>query len=248
MPPWVYALLSVIAVSLASLIGLVTVSWSPERLERTLFFMVSLAVGAMLGNAFLHLLPPAFSASPESLQPALLVLAGIVVFFVMEKFLRWRHEHMAAASGQVLPVGYLSLFADGLHNFFDGVLIGASYLVSLPTGLGTTLAILLHEIPQEIGDFGILIHAGFPAPRALMLNFLTALSAVAGAIVGLCVGHVVHQLPILMLPFAAGGFIYIAGSDLVPELHKERDPRKSLVQLAAMGAGIGAMVLMRLLE
>ena len=133
MGAWICALLSVAAVSLASLIGLVTLSWSPERLERTLFFMIALAVGAMLGNAFLHLLPPSFSQSPNGLQPALLVLAGIVVFFIMEKFLRWRHEHLAAAWGEVQPVGYLSLFADGLHNFFDGVLIGTSYLVSLPT-------------------------------------------------------------------------------------------------------------------
>ena len=245
---WLYALCSVIVVSLVSLIGLLTVSWSPERLERVLFVMVSLAVGAMFGNAFIHLLPHAFSASSAPLQSSLLILAGILTFLIMEKFLLWRHDHLASAQHEIHPVGYMNLFADGLHNFVDGILIGAGYLVNVPTGVATTIAILLHEIPQEIGDFGVLLHAGFRTSRALALNFLTALLAIVGAVVGLSVGQAVRQLPMLMLPFAAGGFIYIAGSDLVPELHKERDPGKSLVQLGAIAAGIGAMLLVGLLE
>ena len=245
---WLYALCSVIAVSLVSLIGLLTASWSPERLERVLFVMVSLAVGAMFGNAFIHLLPHVFSTSSPPLQSSLLILAGIVIFFVMEKFLLWRHDHLASAQHEIRPVGYMNLFADALHNFVDGILIGIGYLVGVPTGVATTIAILLHEIPQEIGDFGVLLHAGFRTSHALALNFLTALLAVVGVVVGLTVGQAVRQLPALMLPFAAGGFIYIAGSDLVPELHKERDPGKSLVQLGAIAAGIGAMLLVGLLE
>ena len=244
---WLSALASVVAVSLVSLVGLFTLSWSPERLRKVLFVSVGLAVGAMLGNVFLHLLPPAFKAFPDPLQPALLTLGGILVFFIMEKFLRWRHEHLEAID-HVHPVGYLSLFADGLHNMLDGILIGTSYLVSSSTGFSITLAILLHEIPQEIGDFGVLVHAGLRPGQALLLNFLTALLAIIGALIGLSVGHLVHALPLYMLPFAAGGFIYIAASDLMPELHKENDPRKSLAQLGAIALGIGCMLLVRLLE
>ena len=137
--------------------------------------------------------------------------------------------------------------ADGLHNFIDGVLIGASYVVSVPIGLGTTIAVLLHEIPQEIGDFGVLLHAGFGKARALWLNFFTATLAIAGAVLSLLMGSQLQQFSTAVLPFAAGGFIYIAGSDLVPELHKERQPPQAAIQLIAIGVGIGLMLLLKLL-
>lgn len=247
LPSW-YALISVSAVSLVSLIGLITVSLTPRRLEQVMFVMVSVAVGAMFGNVFLHLLPTAFSGEQARRQTSLLVLAGLMSFLLMEKFLWWRHEHLPSTSGGIHPVGYMSLLADGLHNFIDGILIGASYLVGVPTGVGTTLAILLHEIPQEIGDFGVLLHAGFKKPHALLWNFLTALLAVMGTATTLWLGQAVRKFPVAMVPFAAGGFLYIAGSDLIPELHKERDPLKSLLQLGAVAVGIGSMFLVTLLE
>lgn len=246
--PWFYALVSVVAVSLVSLMGLLTVSWTPRRLEQVMFVMVSVAVGAMFGNVFLHLLPSAFDGEQTHRQTSLMILAGLMSFLLMEKFLWWRHEHLPSTIGGIQPVGYMSLLADGLHNFIDGLLIGASYLVDTSTGLGTTIAILLHEIPQEIGDFGVLLHAGFTKPHALLLNFLTALLAIVGAVTALWLGHAVRDFPVAMLPFAAGGFLYIAGSDLVPELHKERDPLKSLQQLGAIAVGLASMFLVALLE
>ena len=243
---WWYALASVTVVSLASLIGIITIAIDEARLQSTIFVMVSLAVGAMFGDAFIHILPQTFER-PHSLATPLSILAGIFLFFLLEKFLRWRHDHLPQEHA-IHPVGYLNLLADGLHNLIDGLLIGTSYLVSIPVGLGTTLAVLLHEIPQEIGDFGVLIQAGFSRREALLLNFMIGLLAIAGAVIALWAGQYLKGLPLVVLPMTAGGFIYIAGSDLVPELHKERQPMRSLQQLIAIGCGVGLMLLLTLLE
>ncbi|MBI4354944.1 MAG: ZIP family metal transporter [Candidatus Omnitrophica bacterium] len=245
---WLWALASVTMVGLVSFVGLFAVAWGEARLRRAIFIMVSLAVGAMFGDAFIHLLPEAFHRSHLPLATSLYILAGIFAFFLLEKFLRWRHEHAALECPAIHPVGYMNLVADGLHNLIDGLLVGASYLVSVPVGLGTTLAVLLHEIPQEIGDFGILLQAGWSKRRALWLNSLSATFAILGTVVALAAGHVVSDFPHVILPITAGGFIYIAGSDLVPELHKERQPAKSLVQLLAIGVGVGLMLLLTLLD
>ena len=137
---------------------------------------------------------------------------------------------------------YTNLVGDGLHNFLDGVIIAVSYFISLPVGIATTLAVVLHEIPQEIGDFGVLLHAGFSRGKALLLNFGSALLAVLGAIVTLIVGGNVPGVEKVLVPIAAGGFIYIAASDLIPELHKHSDGfRKNLLQLIAFLIGVGVM-------
>ena len=245
---WWYTLTSVVVVSLASLIGIVTVTSSRLQIQRVVFIMVSMAVGAMFGDVFLHLLPQSFKSSGATLATSLYILTGILMFFLLEKFLLWRHEHIPHYGDCIHPVGYVSLVADGLHNFIDGMLIGSSYLVSVPVGIGTTLAVLLHEIPQEIGDFGVLIHAGFRPAQAVWLNFVSASLAIVGAVTALIAGEVVKNLPTIILPLTAGGFIYIAGSDLVPELHKERELRKSFIQLIAIGVGVGLMLLLTLLE
>ena len=242
---WIWILASVLTISLVSFIGVVTIFVRRARLQPALFVLVSLAVGAMLGDTFLHLLPESFERTGDTLTTSLSCLSGIMIFFVLEKFLLWRHDHAAEHNHPIRPVGYINLVADGLHNFFDGILVGASYLVSVPVGLATTLAVFLHEIPQEIGDFGILLHAGFTRSRALWLNFLTATLAIAGAVLSILVGVRVKQFSTIVLPLTAGGFIYIAGSDLVPELHKERQPPQAVVQLIGIGLGIGLMLLLR---
>ncbi|MBI4598530.1 MAG: ZIP family metal transporter [Candidatus Omnitrophica bacterium] len=242
---WCSTIGSVVVVSLASFIGIVALSKDAARVQRAIFIMVSLAVGAMFGDTFIHLLPEAFKSDGSLATPAY-ILAGILVFFLLEKFLLWRHEHIPHYGACVHPVGYVSLVADGLHNFIDGLLIGSSYLVSLPVGLATTIAVLLHEIPQEIGDFGVLLHAGFTTAKALWFNFFAASLAIVGAITALIAGELVAAFPKAILPLTAGGFIYLAGSDLVPELHKEREPVKSLIQMLAIGVGIGLMLLVKL--
>ena len=242
---WFWAIGSVTVVSLVSLIGITAAFLDEQRLRSTLFVMVSLAVGAMFGDAFIHLLPQSFEQPQSPTATSLYILAGILVFFLLEKFFLWRHEHLP---GHVHPVGYMNLVADGLHNLLDGILIGTSYLASLEVGLATTLAVLLHEIPQEIGDFGILLHAGFSRKVALWLNGLSAIFAVVGAVAALVTGTYLHKLPAVILPMSAGAFIYIAGSDLVPELHRERELLRSLVQLLVIGLGIGLMFALTLLE
>ncbi len=245
----IYSLLSVGAISLISLIGIITLSWNDRFLKASVFALVSLAVGALLGDAFIHLIPEAYEQAANPLTISLSILAGILVFFLLEKGLHWHHHHGYEESEErVHPVGKLVLVSDGAHNFIDGIIIGAAYLVSLPVGIATTVAVILHEIPQEIGDFGVLIHSGYSKVRALWLNFLSALLAVAGAVLAFFLGNASEAFTSFLLPVAAGGFIYIAMTDLIPELHKTKRLTHSLVQFAAILLGIGMMLLLLAVE
>ena len=234
--------------SLLSLIGLAFISVSEEKLKQIIFVMVSLAVGGLFGDAFIHLLPESFERIGSKLQASLFVLAGIFAFFVLEKFLLWRHQHVLESDHPIHPVGYMNLLADGAHNFIDGVIIGASYDVSLHVGIATTLAVIFHEIPHELGNFFVLLYAGFTKRKALFFNFVSALFAILGTFMSLLVGSRVAEFSSVMLPVAAGGFIYIAGSDLVPELNKESTLGKSLVQMLAIAGGVGLMLVLVMLE
>lgn len=246
---WVYAIVSVLLVSVISLVGIVALSLKADKLKKIIYILVSLSVGGLFGDAIIHLIPEAFEKSENSLKVSLLMITGILCFFVMEKFLRWRHEHYIEQSDNTIhPIGYMSLFADALHNFVDGLLIGASYLVSLPVGIATTIAVILHEIPQEIGDFGVLIHAGFGKRKALWVNYLAATTAILGTILALLIGGRVDGLSNLIVSFAAGEFLYLAGSDLVPELHKENTISKSLIQFTVILLGVGLLFLVTFLE
>jgi zinc and cadmium transporter len=245
---WLYALASVILVSLLSLIGIVCISIGKQRLRQIIFVLVSLAVGSLFGDAFIHLLPESFKKFEVKVEASMYVLAGIFTFFILEKFLLWRHRHTLEHNNPIHPVGYMNLFADGVHNLIDGMIIGASYLVSLPVGIATTMAVIFHEIPHELGNLFVLLYAGFTIKKALFFNFLSATLAILGAIISLWLGSNLENFSVLMLPMAAGGFIYIAGSDLVPELNKEVEPSKSVVQLIAIGMGVGLMLLLTMLE
>ncbi len=246
---WAYTLVSVFVVSLISLVGIAAISLSERRVRQVIFVSVSLAAGAMFGDAFIHILPESFAMPDRAIKTSTYVLLGIFSFFVLEKFLRWRHAHEFEDQSEctIQPVGYLNLFADATHNLIDGMLVGAAYSVSISVGLATTIAIILHEIPQELGDFGVLINAGFSRARALVFNFLSGLLAIVGAIVSLLASSSVVSFSEFMLPFTAGGFIYIAGCDLLPELQKERKPSKSGLQLVALVLGVGLMYLLTLI-
>jgi zinc and cadmium transporter len=245
---WFYSLVSVACVSLLSLVGIAFIALSEQKLKQFIFIMVSLAVGSLFGDAFIHLLPQIYTTGESQLSASLCVLGGIFAFFILEKFLRWRHRHDLESSHSIRPVGYVNLLADAVHNFIDGLIIGASYLVSVPIGVATTLAVVMHEIPHEIGDFFVLLLAGFTKTRALFFNFLSALFAVLGTILSLLIGVRMEHFSTVMLPLAAGGFIYIAGSDLIPELNKEVEASKSTMQLVAIAAGVGLMLLLALME
>lgn len=245
---WLYTLLSVFIVSLISLIGVFTFAASVEKLKKVLIYFVSFAAGTLLGDAFIHLIPEAFREIESTIFLSLSILAGILAFFIMEKFLHWRHCHEVACEDHPHPFSYILLVGDTIHNFIDGLVIAASYLVSVPVGVATTLAVVFHEIPQEIGDFGSLLYAGFKKTKALFFNFLTALTAVAGALIILVLNINDGGFTKFLVPFAAGGFIYIASSDLIPELHKNTEPKKSFWQMIAFVLGIGLMLLLVIFE
>lgn len=247
---WFWSLFAVLVVSCISFVGLATLGLKLKKLKTVVIYLISFAAGALLGDVFLHLLPEAVeSEGGFGLSLGLGVLGGMVVFFLLEKVIHWRHCHMPVDGKEhVHAFAYTNLIGDALHNFLDGVLIAGSFLVNWPTGIATSLAVILHEIPQEIGDFGVLIHGGFTRKRALWLNFLTALTAIVGAVVTLLVAGQMEEIVRWLIPLAAGGFIYIASADLIPELHKETTTRRSLGQIVAFLLGIGVMASLLLME
>ncbi len=238
---WFNTIMSVGIVSALSLVGVVALALNKKRLQAMLIFLVSFAVGGLFGDAFIHILPDAFEGTAQPLIVSFGVLGGILLFFVLEKFIYWRHCHAGTCDLHGKPVVWINMLGDGLHNFIDGAIIAASYMVDPSLGITTTLAVVLHEIPQEIGDFAILLSAGLSRSRALFYNFCCSLTAFAGAFLALGLGPRVAHFSSFVLPLTAGGFIYLAGSDLIPELHKEVDVRRSLLQLFSVLLGIAVM-------
>jgi zinc and cadmium transporter len=254
--PVVFSLASVVLVSLVSLVGLLTISLNERRLRQLATIFVSFAVGALLGDAFIHLIPEAFAEGASSGKPlvsSLFVLAGMMLFFAVEKLLRHRHgvlhAHHHGPSIERPELAAINVFGDAIHNFIDGVLIGASYLAGPTLGVSTTVAVLLHEIPQELGDFGILVHSGLSVRKAVLVNLASASMAVVGAIVALLVGSAARETVFAaLLPMTAGGFVYLAAADLIPELQHDRSLRALAVQGSLIAGGIAVMGLLTLLE
>lgn len=242
-----YGILSVLAISIISLIGVITLSTREHLLRKYVFLFVSLAVGALLGDAFIHLIPESIETLGSATLVGVLIMIGILVFFIIEKVLHW-HHHGLDEENHTHPIGKMILISDGFHNFIDGVIIGASYMVSTEVGIATTIAVMLHEIPQEIGDFGVLLHAGYTKARALLLNFLSALTALVGLGVVVLIGAYAESLIVWLLPIAAGGFIYIAIADLIPELHKTKHRGFAVLQSVIVVIGVLLMASLLALE
>lgn len=247
---FIYPLLSVIIVSLISLVGVFALSIRENIIKRYTYILVSLAVGALLGDAFIHLVPEGIEKIPNTNMFSLAIIFGIILFFILEKYFHWHHHgEDEDVEHEIHPVGKMILVSDGFHNFIDGLIIGASFLVSVEVGIATTIAVLLHEIPQEIGDFAVLLHAGYTRVRALWLNFLSALTSVIGVLIVFALGQISEMLSIWLIPIAAGGFIYIAMSDLIPELHKKSESKSSIfLQIVMIAIGIASMFALLFLE
>jgi zinc and cadmium transporter len=241
-------LVSVIIVSTASLVGLTFLSSKEKGIRKLLAYVVAFAVGTMMGSLFFHLLPEMVESIGFGLRTAALVLSGIVACFIMEKFIHWHHCRCTGHSNEKAPVAYMSLLGDACCNLIDGIAIATSYLISVPAGIATTIAIFLHELPQEFGDFGILLHAGFSKSKALLLNFLTALTSLVGAGIVLLASSYIENIESVLLPVVIGSFIYIAGTDLMPELHKEKNGWKSAGQLLALVLGAAVLYAATFLE
>jgi len=245
---WFYTLASVFVVSIISLVGILALSIKESLLKRILIIFVSFSAGALLGDAFIHLLPEIVEERGFELEISLYVLSGILMFFVLEKLIYWRHCHILTSDEHVHTFTYMNLIGDGIHNFIDGMIIAGSYMVNISLGATTTMAVILHEVPQEIGDFSVLVYGGFTKSKALFYNLIAALGAMIGAVLMLVIGSYVSHLHVFLVPFTAGGFIYVAGTDLIPELQKEVRASVSVVQMIALIMGIGIMFLLILFE
>lgn len=219
-----YIMTAVIIVSLISFIGM-ALFWKKKDMDKIIFFLISFACGALLAAAFLDLIPEAIEQTSAKYSTEVILLS-IILFFIIEKTFYWYHCHHGACAHHhksiIKPFAYLNLIGDGLHNFIDGIVIAGAFLTSYEVGIVATIAVILHEIPQEIGDFGILIFGGFKRSKALLFNFFSALTAVAGAIIAYYASSFIQGFESFLIPFAAGNFIYLACTDLMPQLHHEK--------------------------
>lgn len=237
---------SVLLVSLISLVGVFTLGLSDKFLHKILHYLVGFSAGALLGDVFLHIIPE-MSETEFSSTTGMYFLVGVIIFFLLEKYILWHHSHHGHDES-IHSVRYLTLIGDALHNFIDGIIIAASFMASIPLGIATTIAVLFHEIPQEIGQFAILVHGGWSKAKALLYNFVSALTSVLGAILVVLFVPGLEGAPSFLLAFAAASFIYIAMSDIIPELHKERSVSKSFWQIVSFVLGVAVMWLLLGLE
>jgi len=248
---FLYIIISVLVVSALSLVGIIVLSLKSSRLQSILFILISLAAGSLLGDVFFHLLPELVEEVPDLLPYSVLIIGGILLFFSIEHILHWRHhceDPSCEKHDAIHPVAHMNIIADGIHNFLDGVIIASAYLVSIPVGIATTIAVILHEIPQEIGDFGVLVHAGLSRVRALFFNFLSALFAIIGGVAMYLFGSSIQHIIPFAVAITIGGFIYIATSDLIPQLHKTHSKVRSFIQIIMLLVGVGIMYLLTFLE
>jgi len=232
-------LISVSLVSLISLVGVFFLGIKSKVLDQYLEVLISFASGSLLGGAFLHLLPETLESLGEAAFS--LVLVSFLFFFALEKFFYWRHCHQGKC--EVHAFTYLNLIGDAIHNFLDGTIIAAAFLTSLSLGITTSLAVIFHEIPQEIGDFSILIYGGIEKKKALLFNFFSALTAVIGAVLVYFFSSRIINLTPYFLPLAAGNFLYLAATDIIPELHQKSksSSHNSIKQFLTLSAGVALM-------
>ena len=241
-----FAILSSIIVSFISFVGAFSLLLNEKLLKKILILLVALAAGSLIGGAFLHLLPEAMEKSSNTMLPFIYVILGFTAFFILEKYLFWRHCHKQVCD--IHRFTYLNLIGDGLHNFIDGMIIAVSFATDIHLGIATTLAIILHEIPQELGDFGVLIYGGMKPTKALFFNFLSAITAVVGTVIGYYFVGMLSGFTFLLMSFAAGGFIYIGACDLIPELHRQPDRKSAVMTMLIFLLGLGLMFVLKLIH
>lgn len=235
-----YIVLSSFLLALISLAGAIAILVSRKKFNQTIPYLVAFSAGALLGGAFFYLIPESIEALGNQNSTYLLIMGGLAFFYILEQFIHWHHCHRQTAE-HAHPVSYLILIADGLHNFVDGLAVGASFIAGVPVGLATLIAVIAHEIPQELGDFGILIHSGWKAKKALLFNFISSLTFFLGA---LTTYFLAREMEVsFLIPVAAGGFIYIAATDLIPEVNKECLPKTRFLYFTAFIFGVGLLIL-----
>ena len=239
-----WIVLSTASMSLLAWIGLLALPLRETALKKILLPLIAFSAGSMIGAAFLHLIPEAINRSGPELDIFIWVLVGFSIFFLMEQFLAWHHHHDVISEHKE-PFTYLILISDALHNFIGGLAIGASFLVSVKVGIITCIAAAFHEIPQELGDFGILLRGGWDKYKALLFNFLAACTIIPGGVAAYWGAEIIDMT--FLLPLAAGNFIYVAASDLIPEIKHESSMRVNLGHFGAFLLGISLIFLTRII-
>jgi len=239
-------LAATLLVCLISLIGIAFLLLRKTMLQKVILYLVGFSAGALLGGAFIHLIPEAAEAFGFS-SISLWIILGFASFYLVERVLHWHHCHKNSGDCNVHLFTYMNLLGDGVHNFLDGLVISVSFLSNFNLGIATTLAVISHEIPQEISDFGVLLYGGFSRKKALFWNFVSALTAVVGVIIGYYLSNIIEPFTGFILAFTAGGFIYIAASDLIPELHREEKMSRSFISFIFFILGVAFMLLTKTL-
>ncbi len=232
-----------VIVSSCSLIGIIPLVLNQKFVSKILLSLVSLSAGTMLGAAFLHLLPESIAVL-GNIVPFRLTLVSFLGFFILERYLHWHHCHNDDQE-HVHTVGVVNLIGASIHNFIDGVLIAASFATNRELGIISTFAIALHELPHELGDFGVLVHSGFSTKKAVFWNIMVSLTAITGGILGFFASHDINTFASYLVPVAAGGFIYISATDLIPELKNENSSKRTLSMIGSFILGIFLMTLLK---
>jgi zinc and cadmium transporter len=228
--------------SAIALVGSVTLLLKEQTLRRILLPLVAFAAGSLLGGAFFHMIPAGLAAGMGVVMVHLWVLAGFAVFFALDQFLHWHHCRRAERACKK-PLTYLILIGDGLHNFLGGLAVAGTFLIDVRLGIVTWLAAAAHEVPQELGDFGVLVHGGWDRRRALFYNVLSGSTFLAGGIIAYAASF--HLNVSFLVAFAAGNFIYIGASDLIPEVKEHADLRANVAHFSAFLAGVALMLLVK---
>jgi len=232
-----------IIMALISQVGIVTLAIPERRLMHLLPLLVALASGSLIGGALFHMIPEAVDSMGNHLPLYLWIAAGFITFLVLEQLLMWHHCHKAP-SEHTRPIGYLILVADGLHNLIGGIAIGALFIADVGLGITAWTAAAVHEVPQELGDFGVLVHGGWSVRRALIYNLISGLTFVVGGLVAyrISAGASVDFL----VPFAAGNFLYIGAADLIPEFKEAHDGRPNIAGTLAWVLGFGIVLIVKI--
>lgn len=244
-----YPLIAVIIVSLISVVVAIPLLLKKKISQDSLLFLLSMSVGVLLSTVFINFLPEIYGEHVHevALLSPLMILAGFLVMFIVEKFIHAHHDHNCEGEhcghSHAYNLAPVNLIGDGIHNFIDGLVIAGSFAVSTAVGVTATLSIIFHEIPQEIADFGVLLYAGLSKKKALLFNFLSALTSVLGVVLGVYLIKNIHGFVEFIIPFAAGNFIYIAATNLLPQLHRHCGLKESIMHFAAILMGIGIVVL-----
>jgi zinc and cadmium transporter len=238
-----WILLSGFAMSAIALVGSAALLLRPAALERIVMPLVAFAAGSLLGGAFFHMIPAAAEAGGDLGRVFLWTAAGFALFFALEQFLHWHHCHRASADCRK-PLTYLILLGDGLHNFLGGLGVAGVFLIDVRLGITAWLAAAAHEVPQELGDFAVLIHGGWKRGAALLFNLLSGSTFLVGALLAYTASHTLDVG--FLVPFAAGNFLYIGASDLVPEVNKHRSVPSSVIHFLAFAGGLALLYALRI--